>query len=121
MYVLLNDLKSVDQPVAVQKKIKIKNKHTYVRVRIYYASCSHRIAIAAAAAVAIAVMGHSMVTRTTRVLNVEEVTFGQLKNTTVYIIHNGREDYNIVVVVSMETCVLDDDDGSSTTCIRAYD
>lgn len=60
------------------------------------------------------------VARTTRVRNVEEVTFGQLKNTSVYIIHNGcsvctaKIIIYIVVVVSTETCV-DYDCGSSTT------
>jgi len=68
------------------------------------------------------------VVRTTRVQNVEEVTFGQLKNTSVYIIHNSCKVYTakiiiyiiyIVIVVSTETCI-DHDDGSSTTAQTHY-
>lgn len=75
----------------------------------------------------IAVKGRpTTVARTIRVRNVEEVTFGQLKNTSVYIIHNGCRVYTvkiiiycIVVVVSTETGI-DYDDGSLTTAQTHY-
>lgn len=119
MRIVKYDLKSI-----YWRRGRCAKKQTNIYAR-FFLSLRTRAAptttVIATAAAAIAVKGlPTTVARTTRVQNVEEVTFGQLKNTSIYIIHNGCRVYTvkiiiyIVVVVSTETGI-DYDDGSLTT------